>query len=143
MPTIRIDDEVYEWLKSQAIPFEDNPNSVLRRVAGLATRALGSTEAVTSENEDSTGGEEAVTTRVNGNRLSREYGLQIKQSRYSETGTFYENLSRFPGALWDKYGYKIFHTQEDYLTSPYLQVGKKLNVPNGGISSIPGYKHIR
>ena len=34
-PTIRIDDEVYKWLQSQAIPFEDNPNSVLRRLAGL------------------------------------------------------------------------------------------------------------
>lgn len=34
-PTIRIDDEVYKWLQSQAVPFEDNPNSVLRRLAGL------------------------------------------------------------------------------------------------------------
>lgn len=35
MPTIRIDDEVYEWLQKMARPFEDTPNSVLRRVAGL------------------------------------------------------------------------------------------------------------
>jgi hypothetical protein len=35
MPTIRVDDEVYEWLKSQAEPFVDTPNSVLRRHAGL------------------------------------------------------------------------------------------------------------
>jgi negative regulator of replication initiation len=35
MPTIRIDDEVYAWLQSQARPFEDTPNSVLRRIAGL------------------------------------------------------------------------------------------------------------
>jgi hypothetical protein len=34
-PTIRIDDDVYRWLQSRAIPFEDNPNSVLRRLAGL------------------------------------------------------------------------------------------------------------
>jgi hypothetical protein len=34
-PTIRIDDDVYKWLQSQAVPFEDNPNSVLRRLAGL------------------------------------------------------------------------------------------------------------
>jgi hypothetical protein len=32
---IRIDDEVFAWLASQAEPFVDNPNSVLRRVAGL------------------------------------------------------------------------------------------------------------
>ena len=34
-PTIRIDDEVYTWLQSQARAFEDTPNSVLRRVSGL------------------------------------------------------------------------------------------------------------
>jgi hypothetical protein len=35
MPTIRIDDEVYDWLKKLACPFEDTPNSVLRRIAKL------------------------------------------------------------------------------------------------------------
>jgi hypothetical protein len=34
-PTIRIDDQVYAWLQQQAKPFEDTPNSVLRRIAGL------------------------------------------------------------------------------------------------------------
>jgi len=35
MPTIRIDDEVYAWLQNLARPFEDTPNSVLRRLAKL------------------------------------------------------------------------------------------------------------
>jgi len=35
MPTIRIDGDVWEWLKQHARPLEDNPNSVLRRIAGL------------------------------------------------------------------------------------------------------------
>lgn len=34
-PTVRIDDEVYAKLQSQAVPFQDTPNSVLRRVLGL------------------------------------------------------------------------------------------------------------
>lgn len=34
-PTIRIDDEVYAWLQQQARAFEDTPNSVLRRIAGI------------------------------------------------------------------------------------------------------------
>jgi len=34
-PTIRIDDAVYTWLQQQARPFEDTPNSVLRRIAKL------------------------------------------------------------------------------------------------------------
>src|SRR5215203_413229 len=32
---IRVDDDVVAWLASQAQPFVDTPNSVLRRVAGL------------------------------------------------------------------------------------------------------------
>jgi negative regulator of replication initiation len=31
MPTIRIDDEVWAYLKSKATPLEDSPNDVLRR----------------------------------------------------------------------------------------------------------------
>ena len=39
-PVIRIDDEVFAWLKSQARPFEDTtPNSVLRRIAGIDSDA--------------------------------------------------------------------------------------------------------
>lgn len=34
-PVIRIDDQIYSWLQAQARPFEDTPNSVLRRLAGL------------------------------------------------------------------------------------------------------------
>lgn len=34
-PTIRIDDQVYAWLQQQARAFEDTPNTVLRRVAGI------------------------------------------------------------------------------------------------------------
>ncbi len=36
-PTIRIDDEVYAWLQQQAKPFEDTPNTVLRRFAGIGS----------------------------------------------------------------------------------------------------------
>lgn len=35
VPTIRIDADVYLWLQKQARPFEDTPNSVLRRLAGI------------------------------------------------------------------------------------------------------------
>lgn len=34
-PTIRIDEAVYAWLQQQARPFEDTPNSILRRIAKL------------------------------------------------------------------------------------------------------------
>lgn len=35
MQTIRIDDDVYSWLQAQGKAFEDTPNSVLRKIAGL------------------------------------------------------------------------------------------------------------
>jgi Mrr N-terminal domain len=49
MPTIRVDDEVYERLKTDDGPVVDTPNSVLRRVLGLD--AAGS---VQSEGDQST-----------------------------------------------------------------------------------------
>ena len=37
MPTIRINDEVWGYLKSKATPFEDTPNDVLRRELKIAS----------------------------------------------------------------------------------------------------------
>lgn len=30
--TIRVDDEVYAWLQSKAVPFRDGPNTILRQI---------------------------------------------------------------------------------------------------------------
>ena len=72
-----------------------------------------------------------------GRSLSREYGVDADQSLYSGTGGWYGIPSKFPLD-----GYIVFHTEEDYLRSPYLQRGQSLNVLNG-ISSIPGYNRVR
>lgn len=45
-PSIRVDKEVYEYLKERAEPFVDSPNSVLRRILGLAPTATGDEEKV-------------------------------------------------------------------------------------------------
>lgn len=34
-PVLRVDEEVWAWLKTHATPLEDTPNSVLRKLAGL------------------------------------------------------------------------------------------------------------
>jgi hypothetical protein len=47
MPQLRVDDEVWRWLKSKAQPFEDTPNSVLRRIAALDGPDADSSVAVT------------------------------------------------------------------------------------------------
>lgn len=131
MPTIRIDDEVYAWLQAQATPFEDNPNSVLRRVAGLDTAAE---ELDLFDEPDGDDQERRITGRM----LNQEWGVGAEHALYHRHGTFYENLSRFPGALFDACGYVVFEAEAEYRSSPHLRIGEKLNVPDG-ISSIPGY----
>ena len=39
MPTIRVDDAVYDWLQQRAKPFVDTPNSVLRRELRIGAAA--------------------------------------------------------------------------------------------------------
>ena len=143
MPTIRIDDEVYAWLKSLATPFEDNPNSVLRRVAGVHRDGAKSpdrkAEPVESNGETGSNG---ANDRLSGKILSRKWNVKVLHALYHREGTFYENLRRFPGALFDPNGYIVFNREDEYLRSPYLEIGRKLNVPNG-IASIPAYRRIR
>jgi len=48
-PRIQIDDDVFSVLKSNAEPFVDTPNSVLRRLLGMAASANGSAPEVFAE----------------------------------------------------------------------------------------------
>ena len=43
-PTIRVDNEVYSALQARAVPFQDTPNSVIRRVLGLPQSAESSSD---------------------------------------------------------------------------------------------------
>ncbi len=144
MPTIRIDNDVYSWLKSQAVPFEDNPNSVLRRFAGLDANKGVDTNDVTKEKGES----EMVTglirrgRQITGKYLKELWKVDVTHALYHRDGTWFENLREFPGALFDFSGYVIFKTEQEYNESPYINIGQQLNVHNG-ISSIPGYKKMR
>ena len=73
--TIRIDDEVWAWLKGKAEPFEDTPNSVLRRIAGLDQ---GASERVISV-DDSPGS--AAARRV---QVHKSQGEKLPQWRFRE-----------------------------------------------------------
>ncbi len=144
MPTIRIDNDVYSWLKSQAIPFEDTPNSVLRKLAGLDKNTNAETTTVTKEKGD---GEMTTTSTrrdrpIRGKYLKELWKVDVAHALYHHAGTFFENLNEFPGALFDVNGYVIFRTEQEYNESPYLEIGNKLNIHNG-ISSMPGYKRMK
>lgn len=83
------------------------------------------------------------TVRLNsGKSLDREWNVGAKHSLYHKDGTFYMPLKRFPGAYFDSNGFILFKTEKEYVSSPYLSIGKRVNV-KGGISRIPGYKKMK
>jgi predicted CopG family antitoxin len=145
MPTIRIDEDVYSWLKSQALPFEDSPNSVLRKLAGLdrnrdncvvCTRAKEETAKVVPTTAN------GKSRRITGKYLKGLWKVDVVHALYHHDGTFFENLQDFPGGLFDFSGYVVFNTQQEYNNCSHLSIGQKLNV-HDGIASIPGYKRMR
>ncbi len=142
MPTIRIDDEVYSWLRSQAVPFDDTPNSVLRRLANLDPPTTTDDDSDTSGDRGNGARGEEAGPPLSGNILNRMWNVGVQHSVYHRDGTWFENLMSFPGALFDRRGYLLFETEDEYKSCPHLSIGRKLNV-SGGIASIPGYKRMR
>jgi hypothetical protein len=161
-PTIRIDDEVFSWLQKHARPFEDTPNSVLRRLAGLDNPQIGKevqkmdTINHTQESfqrtkpienipidSNSLNKTRVIPLGITGQKLNAQWKVGVRHALFHRDGHWYNNLERFPGALFDPDGYIVFRTEQDYRTSAYLRIGKETNVPNG-ISRIPGYvKKVR
>ena len=155
--TIRIDDEVYAWLQQHAQPFEDTPNSVLRRLVGFDStddssegcRGGGSqgetgrmTQRQTSlvKSRKQTGVRRPV--QVTGEQLNDEWKVGARHALFHRDGIWYNNLRRFPGALFNPSGYILFGTEEEYRNCQYLKIGKETNVPKG-IVSIPGYVRMK
>ena len=79
--------------------------------------------------------------RLRGSRLNQQLGLNAAHALYREDGKWYHVLERFPGVLFDRNGYGIFATREEYERSPYLQIAQELHVPNG-ISTMPSYQRL-
>lgn len=75
---------------------------------------------------------------MNGNFLNKLLDLGAKHALYRIDGTWYHNLKKFPGILFDKDGYVIFHTEKDYLNNSHLNRKKDLHIENG-IKSLKGY----
>jgi len=79
--------------------------------------------------------------KITGNLLAKEWNVKSKHSLYKKEGNWYHHLNRFPGAFFDDNGYIIFNSKDEYVDSPYLQIGKTVHIP-GGISSVPNYIKI-
>ena len=140
VPTIRIDEDVWQWLKSQARPLEDTANSVLRRVAGL--------EGMRNETTE----EKKVATyavrhdlpvpndgRQTGRELNSRYRLGLQHALYHQDGTFFETLRKFPGGLLNPRGYVRYDSEEQFRGDSRIKIGRKVNVP-GSISTHPRYQ---
>ena len=147
-PVIRIDDEVWAWLKSLARPFEDTPNSVLRSIAGIdrgQTKSHGGPIAESSDQEEPV---QSPTLhvfrgrRITGDQLNRQFGLGARHALYHKDGTFYERLTEFPGVLCDPEGYVPYDSAQEFINDPKLSIGIKVNV-HGGLNTHPRYKRFR
>jgi 5-methylcytosine-specific restriction protein A len=76
--------------------------------------------------------------KMTGKKLKKLWGVDVKHALYREDGKWFHLLNSFPAALFDKHGYIIFNTKDEYINSEYLSIGEELHVSKG-ISNIPGY----
>lgn len=83
-----------------------------------------------------------IATRTNGAYLNDIWGVSAAHALYIHNGHWYHRLTQFPGALFDRNGYILFATEEDYRSSPYLSMGKQISIRKPGISAIPGYVRV-
>lgn len=75
---------------------------------------------------------------MTGKYLNKILSVNAKHALYRDDGKWYHNLTQFPGVLFDKNGYIIFKSEEDYINNPNLQIKKDLHITNG-IESLANY----
>lgn len=82
---------------------------------------------------------------LSGRRLNRLWRVGVKHALYDREGTWWEILKRFPGALFDPWGYVLYETEEGYRNLKYLNIGSKTNLSYRAdhISEIPDYRRMR
>jgi hypothetical protein len=156
MPVVRVDDDVWKWLQEHARPFEDTPNSVLRRIAGLDPKTPSAArsgavprnprpdttkEAKVQLRQPSSPNRESVGVRVTGEQLNRKYRLGARHALYHKDGTFYERLVRFPAVFCDPRGFVRFDTEQQFTRDQRLAIGDKVNI-HRGLASHPRYERF-
>lgn len=76
-----------------------------------------------------------------GEKLNEAWGVGARHALFHREGTWYHQLKRFPGALFDDNGYVVFQWEQEFQSCPNLQIGQDVNV-DGHISDIPGYVRV-
>lgn len=78
-----------------------------------------------------------------GKDLSRMWRVDVEQALYRSEGNWYNDLTKFPAALFDDYGYIRIDRKEDLLSIDFVSIGKQINFNKGKrISDIPGYVKV-
>ncbi|WP_410007056.1 HNH endonuclease [Aequorivita nionensis] len=75
---------------------------------------------------------------MTGSYLNKILSINARHALYRHDGKWYHNLTRFPGVLFDKNGYVIFHKRDDYINNPILQIKKDLHITDG-LESLANY----
>lgn len=139
MPTIRIDDEVWGYLKSKATPFEDTPNDVLRRELKIsspqpATVAVKASPSNLGRGPSIKPDKDYSYHPIKGYELN---GTFVKCSSFSDmiatfctTRSFVEDSQSFEKATLQFHGKKrpYFSKNPGDLRKPYKIPGKQLFV---------------
>lgn len=76
-----------------------------------------------------------------GELLNRRWKIGAQHSLFHKDGTWYHQLTRFPGALCDPFGYVLFHTEADFRNCGQLRIDQDVNL-NGHLSQIQGYVRV-
>ena len=73
-----------------------------------------------------------------GRQLNEHWSIGARHALFHKDGTWYHQLSMFPGALCDPNGYVLFRSEKEFRDCSKLRLDQDCNV-NGHISEIPGY----
>ncbi len=76
-----------------------------------------------------------------GELLNDRWQIGARHALYHRDGTWYHQLTQFPGALCDPFGYVLFRTETEFRNCPQLSIDQDVNV-NGHISQINGYVRV-
>ena len=79
-----------------------------------------------------------------GRWLSKKWNVPVAEKKgsamYHRDGTYWTNLSKFPGALFDPSGYVLFTDEESYLSCKELRISVQTNIVTGlKLPEIDGY----
>ena len=79
-----------------------------------------------------------MPNRITGKFLNELWCIGAKHALYSHDGSWYHQLTRFPGALCDSEGYILFPTKNSFQECSFLRINQDVGC-TGGIRQIPDY----